>query len=482
MVGKGGAAATNGGSYRERLSKPLNVDAAAAEAESDVRKNDKGGGDATPQTAASTPSSAENSPDSNGGKTPAGVRGRGDLRSPGVKKSPATVPPQDGDDQYENEPPLPDFITQTDKYGRAVTPRSASAISSAQKGHPSGPLPHVHVRADGKPVDDEGHVLSSGHPPCASHAADDESGDSHEKPDGMEVDACDALLESLRMMCCCLLPEDQQGAAKAAAAAAAGTGAVDSKTVDQSATVASGGTDATSNTADDGKGNCTTREAVDPTILPEDTEDDLDRVRLLPKHHPDDVGKKCLVLDLDETLVHSSFRAVPGADFVIPVQIEDVVHFVYVMKRPGVDEFLVEMAKHYEVVIYTASLNKYADPLLDLLDPHRTIRTRLFRESCVYYEGNYVKDMSLIDRDLSQAIIVDNSPSSYMFHPENAIDCSSFIDDPNDRELDQIGSFLVGIRDVPDVRHVCNLWRDYPNIPRVPGLIMEGEESEEEQR
>ena len=49
-------------------------------------------------------------------------------------------------------------------------------------------------------------------------------------------------------------------------------------------------------------------------------------------------------------------------------QIEDVVHFVYVMKRPGVDEFLVEMAKHYEIVIYTASLNKYADPLLDLLD------------------------------------------------------------------------------------------------------------------
>jgi RNA polymerase II subunit A small phosphatase-like protein len=146
------------------------------------------------------------------------------------------------------------------------------------------------------------------------------------------------------------------------------------------------------------------------------------------------------------------------------LKIEDVVHFVYVAKRPGVDEFLIEMAKHYEIVIYTASLNKYADPLLDLLDPTRVIRARLFRESCVYYEGNYVKDLSLIDRDLSQAIIVDNSPSSYIFHPENAIDCSSFIDDPEDRELDQIGAFLAGIKDVKDVRGYCSKWKEWPNV------------------
>jgi carboxy-terminal domain RNA polymerase II polypeptide A small phosphatase len=120
------------------------------------------------------------------------------------------------------------------------------------------------------------------------------------------------------------------------------------------------------------------------------------------------------------------------------------------------------MAKYYEIVIYTASLNKYADPLLDLLDPQKVIRARLFRESCVYYEGNYVKDLSLLDRDLSKTIIIDNSPSSYMFHPENAIDCSSFIDDPNDRELDQIGAFLAGISDAKDVRGICQQWRDWP--------------------
>jgi carboxy-terminal domain RNA polymerase II polypeptide A small phosphatase len=135
-----------------------------------------------------------------------------------------------------------------------------------------------------------------------------------------------------------------------------------------------------------------------------------------------------------------------------------------VAKRPGVDEFLVEMAKYYEIVIYTASLNKYADPLLDLLDTHKVIRTRLFRESCVYFEGNYVKDLSLLDRDLSQSIIIDNSPSSYSFHPSNAIDCSSFIDDVRDRELEQIAAFLKGVKDVKDVRGITQKWREWPNV------------------
>ena len=206
---------------------------------------------------------------------------------------------------------------------------------------------------------------------------------------GIDVDPCDALLESLRMMCCCLVPEDSSSAA----AAKAVRGATSSST----APLGPGGTATVTRDSPayyDKNGERTqysTRESQEQ-ILYEDAAAE-NQVKLLPAHHPDDLGKKCLVLDLDETLVHSSFRAVPGADFVIPVQIEDVVHFVYVMKRPGVDEFLVEMAKHYEIVVYTASLNKYADPLLDLLDPHKTIRTRLFRESCVYYEGNYVKDL-----------------------------------------------------------------------------------------
>ncbi len=69
-------------------------------------------------------------------------------------------------------------------------------------------------------------------------------------------------------------------------------------------------------------------------------------------------GKKCLVLDLDETLVHSSFKILHQADFTIPVEIEGQFHNVYVIKRPGVDQFMKRVGELYEVVVFTASVSK----------------------------------------------------------------------------------------------------------------------------
>lgn len=69
-------------------------------------------------------------------------------------------------------------------------------------------------------------------------------------------------------------------------------------------------------------------------------------------------------------------------------------------------------------------LGQYADPVADLLDQWGVFRARLFRESCVFHRGNYVKDLSRLGRELNNVIIVDNSPASYIFHPENAV--SSF--------------------------------------------------------
>ena len=104
-----------------------------------------------------------------------------------------------------------------------------------------------------------------------------------------------------------------------------------------------------------------------------------------------DPSKKCLVLDLDETLVHSAFRPLDRSDFVIPVNIDDGSFNVYVLKRPWVDTFLKRAAEHYELVIFTASLSKYADPVIDKLDRFKVISHRLFREACVNIKGNFVK-------------------------------------------------------------------------------------------
>ncbi|WFD30977.1 protein-serine/threonine phosphatase [Malassezia sp. CBS 17886] len=176
----------------------------------------------------------------------------------------------------------------------------------------------------------------------------------------------------------------------------------------------------------------------------------------LPLLAPLSVERKCLVLDLDETLVHSSFKMVPNADFVVPVEIEDIVHNVYVIKRPGVDEFMRRMGELFEVVVFTASLSKYADPVIDILDIHRVVQHRLFRESCYNHHGNYVKDLSQLGRPPYDTIIIDNSPASYIFHPTNAVPVSSWFNDPHDTELTDLCPFLQDLCVVDDIRVVLD--------------------------
>ncbi|KAG5842029.1 hypothetical protein ANANG_G00173330 [Anguilla anguilla] len=204
---------------------------------------------------------------------------------------------------------------------------------------------------------------------------------------------------------------------------------------------------------------------------------------LLPEMHISDYGKKCVVIDLDETLVHSSFKPISNADFIVPVEIDGTVHQVYVLKRPHVDEFLQKMGELFECVLFTASLAKYADPVADLLDQWGVFRARLFRESCVFHRGNYVKDLSRLGRELSNVIIVDNSPASYIFHPENAVPVQSWFDDMTDTELLDLLPFFEGLSREEDVYSVLQnlrgrgrcgaaLWRTAaPSLPFSPPLL-----------
>jgi len=180
--------------------------------------------------------------------------------------------------------------------------------------------------------------------------------------------------------------------------------------------------------------------------------DNVEISYLLPVLSPRGSSKKTLVLDLDETLVHSSFKPVPNADFIVPVEIEEQVHQVYVLKRPGVDQFMKKMGEIYEIVVFTASLAKYADPVLDLLDKHKVVVHRLFREACVNHKGNYVKDLGKLGRDIKRTVIIDNSPASYMFNPENAVPVESWFDDENDTELLSLMPVLEQLSKANDVR------------------------------
>jgi len=167
-----------------------------------------------------------------------------------------------------------------------------------------------------------------------------------------------------------------------------------------------------------------------------------------------DMHKKCMVIDLDETLVHSSFKPISNADFIVHVEMDGTIHQVYVLKRPYVDEFLKKMGEMYECVLFTASLAKYADPVADLLDRWGVFRARLFRESCVFHRGNYVKDLGRLGRELHKVVIVDNSPASYIFHPDNAVPVASWFDDMSDTELLDLIPFFESLSKVDNVYRV----------------------------
>ena len=164
-------------------------------------------------------------------------------------------------------------------------------------------------------------------------------------------------------------------------------------------------------------------------------------------------NKKTLVLDLDETLVHSC--GVPfncPSDFIIQIEQDNDIHDIHVLVRPHVEEFLEKMSKRFELVIFTASISKYANPLLNIIDKMGFVPFRLFREHCTLINTTFVKDLSLLGRELKDIIILDNNPTAYSLNHYNGFPIKSWFDDKNDDELLKIIPILEFLSYVPDVR------------------------------
>ncbi|KIW70928.1 hypothetical protein PV04_03156 [Phialophora macrospora] len=199
-----------------------------------------------------------------------------------------------------------------------------------------------------------------------------------------------------------------------------------------------------------------------------------------PTRYGPPLQQKTLILDLDETLIHSlakggrmssghmvevKLNAPVALSAPQPGQAASVLGpqhpiLYYVHKRPHCDEFLRKVAKWYKLVVFTASVQEYADPVIDWLEQERKyFAGRYYRQHCTFRNGAYIKDLSSIEPDLSKAIILDNSPVSYIFHEDNAIPIEGWINDPTDNDLLHLIPMLEALQYVTDVRALLALRR-----------------------
>jgi TFIIF-interacting CTD phosphatase-like protein len=175
----------------------------------------------------------------------------------------------------------------------------------------------------------------------------------------------------------------------------------------------------------------------------------------LPPKKIDDKRDYCLVLDLDETLVHFC---------------EDN-NEAYVKVRMGAEHFITVLSQYCEIVIFTASTKYYCDIVIDGLDCKNLIDYKLYREYTQDYNGINVKDLSKLGRDLTKIIIIDNIEDNYTFQPNNGLNIIDFEGDENDNELQYLLMDLLEVvsepgknvlNELPKIRE--NMQKRYSNI------------------
>ena len=179
------------------------------------------------------------------------------------------------------------------------------------------------------------------------------------------------------------------------------------------------------------------------------------KINLLPNKTD---NRKTLVLDLDETLIHSAFEPfIPMDDITLTMKMKDNDIIIHVLKRPYLDEFLNIVTQKYEVVIFTASISDYANPLLDQLDPMKKISHRLFREHCTKADnGLFIKDLNRLGRDLKNVIIIDNNPVSFIANKANGLPILTWHSIQSDNELIKLIPLLTYLSNVDDIRPIIN--------------------------
>lgn len=157
-----------------------------------------------------------------------------------------------------------------------------------------------------------------------------------------------------------------------------------------------------------------------------------------------------LVLEMKDVLVHPDWTYQTGWRF---------------KKRPGVDTFLEQAAKHFEIVVFTADQGMTVFPILDALDPNGYIMYRLVRDATHFVDGHHVKNLDNLNRDLKRVIVIDWDPNSTKLHPDNTFNIARWTGNDDDTTLLDLVAFLktVATAEIDDVREVLQYYKSFDN-------------------
>lgn len=169
---------------------------------------------------------------------------------------------------------------------------------------------------------------------------------------------------------------------------------------------------------------------------------------LLPFKHD---TRPTLVLDLDQTLVYSTFEMPRCYDF--DIRVPGMGSVIYVKLRPHMARFIETIGASYEIVVFTAAKKEYAQRVVGEIDRNRHIKHILYRDSCTLFNGKYIKDLSRLGRPLSDVILVDDIPYSYKLQPRNGVHIPPYTGEDNDDALLELMEFL---RRLPKGESLCD--------------------------
>jgi len=172
-----------------------------------------------------------------------------------------------------------------------------------------------------------------------------------------------------------------------------------------------------------------------------------------------------LILDLDETLVHASPKALDR-----PANFQLFDYHVY--KRPYLKDFLVGCKPYFRLAVWSSASDDYVEAMVERIIPLEVKLEFVWgRKRCTYgihpsaYDAdvyvdsyNHYQYVKILKKGkkrgfaLERVLIVDNTPSKASRNYGNAIYPTAYLGDPNDTELPLLLTYLIGLRDIDNVR------------------------------